>query len=66
MTDIIEYKGIKYIILGIGINIETSPKLSDYKTCCVNNFNFKFRYEELLLNFFQNSISKIFFLYQLL
>ena len=58
MTDIIEYKGIKYIIIGIGINIETSPKLSDYKTCCVNNFNSKLIYEEFLLNFFQNFFSE--------
>ena len=58
MTDIIEYKGIKYIIIGIGINIETSPKLSDYKTCCVNNFNSNLIYEELLLNFFQTFFSE--------
>ena len=52
MTEIVEHNDIKYVIIGIGINIETSPKLSDYKTCCVNNFNSKLIYEEFLLNFF--------------
>ena len=58
MTDIIELKGIKYITIGIGINIASSPKLSYYKTCCVNNFNSNLKYEELLLNFFQNFFSE--------
>ena len=53
MTEIVEHNGIKYVIIGIGINIETSPKLSDYKTCCAYNFNSKITYEELLLNFLQ-------------
>ena len=58
MTEIVEHNDIKYVIIGIGINIETSPKLSDYKTCCVNNFNSKLIYEEFLLNFFQNFFSE--------
>ena len=58
MTEIVEHNGIKYVIIGIGINIETSPKLSDYKTCCVNNFNSKLIYEELLLYFFQTFFSE--------
>ena len=58
MTEIVENNGIKYVIIGIGINIETSPKLSDYKTCCVNNFNSKLIYEELLLYFFQTFFSE--------
>ena len=58
MTEIVEHNDIKYVIIGIGINIETSPKLSDYKTCCVNNFNSKLIYEELLLNFLQTFFSE--------
>ena len=58
MTEIVEHNDIKYVIIGIGINIETSPKLSDYKTCCVNNFNSNLIYEELLLNFFQTFFSE--------
>ena len=58
MTEIVQHNGIKYVIIGIGINIETSPKLSDYKTCCVNNFNSKLIYEELLLYFFQTFFSE--------
>ena len=58
MTDITEHKDIKYIIIGIGINIESSTKLSDYKTCCLKSFNSELIYEELLLNFFQTFFSE--------
>ena len=58
MTEIVEHNGIKYVIIGIGINIETSPKLSDNKTYCVNDFNSKIIYEEFLLNFFQTFFSE--------
>ena len=58
MTEIVQHNGIKYVIIGIGINIENSPKLSDYKTCCVNNFNSKIIYGEFLFNFFQTFFSE--------
>ena len=51
MTEIVEHNDIKYVILGIGINLATSPQLTNYKTCCVNNYNSEFKYEEFLLNF---------------
>ena len=58
MTEIVEHNDIKYVIIGIGINIATSPQLSNYKTCCVNNFNSKYIYEEFLFNFFQTFFSE--------
>ena len=41
MTDIIEKNNKKYVIIGTGINILTSPKITNYKTCCLNEFNSK-------------------------
>ncbi len=58
MTEIVEHKDIKYVIIGIGINITTSPKISNYLTCCVKNFNSQFIYEEFLLNFYQTFFSE--------
>ena len=49
MTEIIEQNNKKYVIIGTGINISTSPKITDYKTCCLNEFNPKIKYEEILL-----------------
>ena len=49
MTEIVEQKNKKYIIIGVGINILTSPKITDYKTCCLNDFNPKIKYEEVIL-----------------
>ena len=57
MTEIIEENNTKYIIIGAGVNILTSPKISDYKSCCLNDFNSKIKYEEVVL-----SIIEIFFL----
>ena len=48
MTDIIEYKGIKYIIIGIGINIVNSPNLINYPTTCFNKYNKK-KYNKIKL-----------------
>ena len=58
MTEIVEDNDNKYVIIGIGMNIKSSPDLIDYKTCCINNFNSKVIYEEFLLNFFQNFFSE--------
>ena len=53
MTEIIEQNNMKYIIIGIGINISSSPKVSNYKTCCLNEFNSTITTEEALLNIFE-------------
>ena len=62
MTEIIEQNNKKYIIIGTGINISTSPKITDYKTCCLNDFNSEIKYEEVLLSM----IETFFFEYEML
>ena len=62
MTEIIEQNNKKYIIIGTGINILTSPKITDYKTCCLNDFNPKIKYEEVLLSL----IETFFFEYEMI
>ena len=50
MTEIIEHNNKKYVIIGMGINILNSPKINDYKTCCLKEFNPKIKKEAVLLN----------------
>ena len=50
LTKIEELNNEKFIIIGIGINISSSPEITDYKTCCFNDFNKEIEYEELLLD----------------
>ena len=42
MTEIVEHNNIQYIIIGAGINILTSPKITDYKTCSLINYKDNF------------------------
>ena len=51
MTEIVELNNIKYIIIGVGINISTSPKITDYETCYLKNFNVNLKYENVLIDF---------------
>ena len=62
MTEIIEKNNKKYLIIGTGINILTSPKITNYKTCCLNEFNSKITYEEVLFNM----IKTFFFEYEMI
>ena len=50
MTEIIEHNNKKYVIIGMGINISNSPKINDYKTCCLKEFNPKIKKDAVLLN----------------
>ena len=50
MTEIVEQNNIKYIIIGAGINISTSPKITDYQTCCLKDYNANIKYENVLLD----------------
>ena len=56
MTEIIEQNNKKYVIIGTGINILTSPKIIDYKTCCLNEFNPKIKYEEVLFGIIETFV----------
>lgn len=49
MTEIVMQNNKKYLIIGMGINITNSPKINDYKTCCLKEFNSQLKYEDVLL-----------------
>ena len=49
MTEIVMQNNKKYLIIGMGINISNSPKINDYKTCCLKEFNSQLKYEDVLL-----------------
>ncbi len=50
MTEIVQKNKIQYIIIGAGINIFTSPKITDYQTCSLKDFNVNLRYENALID----------------
>ena len=54
MTEIVEHNNNKYIIIGIGINILTSPKIKDYKTCSLKDYKDNLKYENVLINFIES------------
>ena len=54
MTEIVEYNNIQYIIIGAGINILTSPKITDYKTCCLKDYKDNLNFEDVLINFIES------------
>ena len=51
MTEIFEHNNIQYIIIGAGINILTSPNITDYQTCSLKNYKYNFNYEDVLVDF---------------
>ena len=54
MTEIFECKNSQYIIIGAGINILTSPKITDYKTCCLKDYKINLSYESVLINLIES------------
>ena len=50
MTEIVQKNNIQYIIIGAGINIITSPKITDYQTCSLKDFNVNLKYENALID----------------
>ena len=48
MTEIVELNNVKYILIGSGINILSSPKIFEYPTCCLNDYVINIQYEDLL------------------
>ena len=54
MTEIVEKNNIKYIIIGIGINIFSSPRITNYKTCCLNDYTSNLKYEDILFYMIQS------------
>ena len=53
MTEIVEHNNTPYIIIGLGINILTSPKIKDYKTCSLKDYKDNLKYENVLINFIE-------------
>ena len=54
MTEIVELNNTPYIIIGLGINILTSPKIKDYKTCSLKDYKDNLKYENVLINFIES------------
>ena len=54
MTEIVEKNNIKYIIIGVGVNILTSPKIKNYKTCCLKDYYFNLNFESVLANLIES------------
>ena len=50
LTEIVELKNKRYIIIGMGINISSSPLITDYQTCCLSNFYNNIKYEILIMD----------------
>ena len=50
MTEIVQKNNLQYIIIGAGINIFTSPKITDYQTCSLKDFNVNLKYENALID----------------
>lgn len=50
MSEIVEFNEIKYILIGVGVNISSSPQISEYPTCCFNDYVVNMQYEEILFN----------------
>ena len=48
MTEIVELNDIKYILIGLGINVSSAPKIYKYPTCCLNDYEVNIKYEEIL------------------
>tara|TARA_B100000965_G_scaffold404209_1_gene434337 strand:- start:420 stop:1172 length:753 start_codon:yes stop_codon:yes gene_type:complete len=53
MTEIFMENNKQYIIIGAGINILNCPKIKDYKTCCLKDYNPNLNYVDVLENFFE-------------
>ncbi len=58
MTDLIDQNNKKYIIIGVGINISNPPKINNYQTCCLNDFNAKKKTDDILLSVLETFFSE--------
>ncbi len=54
MTEIFEHNNIQYIIIGVGINILTAPKIIDYKTSCLKDYMDSVNFENVLITFIES------------
>jgi BirA family transcriptional regulator, biotin operon repressor / biotin---[acetyl-CoA-carboxylase] ligase len=58
ITEITELHDSKYIIVGTGINILSSPKIDDYSTCCLNDYLVNIKYDDMLFDMIKSYIDE--------
>ena len=62
LQEIIYYNEIKFLIIGVGINIKSSPIIKEYKTTYINKYNNKIN-KSKIINFIKNNFEKKYYYY---
>ncbi len=57
LQEIIYYNEIKFLIIGVGINIKSSPTIKEYETTYINKYNNKID-KSKIINFIKNNFEK--------
>ena len=57
LQEIIYYNEIKFLIIGVGINIKSSPAIKEYETTYINKYNNKIK-KSKIINFLKNNFEK--------
>ncbi len=57
LQEIIYYNEIKFLIIGVGINIKSSPTIKDYETTYINKYNNKIN-KSKIINLIKNNFEK--------
>ena len=57
LQEIIYYNEIKFLIIGVGINIKSSPTIKEYETTYINKYNNKIN-KSKIINFIKNNFEK--------
>ncbi len=57
LQEIIYYNEIKFLIIGVGINIKSSPTIKEYETTYINKYNNKIN-KFKIINFIKNNFEK--------
>ena len=62
LQEIIYYNEIKFLIIGVGINIKSSPTIKEYETTYINKYNNKIN-KFKIINFIKSNFEKKYFYY---
>ena len=57
LQEIIYYNEIKFLIIGVGINLKSSPTIKEYETTYINKYNNKIN-KSKIINFIKNNFEK--------
>ena len=57
LQEIIYFNEIKFLIIGVGINIKSSPTIKEYETTYINKYNNKIN-KFKIINFIKNNFEK--------